>query len=269
MMYLTACASSYHPMDSESASPNPAGFAEIQIRPGLYKIYYNANAYTSPEKTRKYWHQRAQELCDSSDYGYDLREDEEFDTNVAYAAGMVYASRYHMPRFYGIADCSKSGALALYRATRAERKAERTPDRVIKLPSDTKPISFMRLSCNSYYRFEQDCVIAIGAHRTLFVDGVKFQVAGNNNGDRILIQLPWEAPAYAKKYDANEYINTAYYIVEDIVKAKGLHIRAVTPATALFRGVKAYLVAVDGNGYAALKNQAGHSTPMIDSDNGL
>ncbi|MES1952152.1 hypothetical protein S4A8_14909 [Salinisphaera sp. S4-8] len=260
VLVVAGCATAYGPRDA-NAHADASGYVDREIKPGVHEIYYNANAYTSPKQARALWHRRAAELCQSDDYGYDLREDEAFHSDIAYASGMVYASNSHSPRFYGVADCNRSGTLTLFRATRAEQQAASDPDAEIHVPPDSQSVSQIKLTCNNYYSLTRHCSTLFGAQLNLSLDGVKFRISSSQAGDQLYIALPQKAPAYKGKYDANEYINTAYYLVKGIANDAGLKAQAVQPVKSFLLGVRGYLVAFDGNVYSLLLRESDSGTP--------
>jgi hypothetical protein len=43
------------------------GHSDVEVKPGLHYLVFEANAYLSPAATLRYWHFRAAELCGGSD----------------------------------------------------------------------------------------------------------------------------------------------------------------------------------------------------------
>jgi len=47
------------------------GYTDEKISDGVYRVTYEVNGHTSSQDALRYWHQRATELCGSSDYDHD------------------------------------------------------------------------------------------------------------------------------------------------------------------------------------------------------
>jgi hypothetical protein len=56
-LLILGCATSYQPKSFTG------GYEEAEIKPGVYFLEFQANAYTGMTTVVKYWHRRADELC--------------------------------------------------------------------------------------------------------------------------------------------------------------------------------------------------------------
>lgn len=96
---LVACASSYGP------SSMTGGFAERQLREGVWRVEYNGNGYTSEETVQTYWLYRSAELALEQGYdGFQIISNVELTALPDGEARIVPAVESGLGKPYMIAD---------------------------------------------------------------------------------------------------------------------------------------------------------------------
>jgi hypothetical protein len=100
-MLLSGCATKYQ----KKTIWDGLGYTDEKIAEGVYRITYLVNANTPAEDAVKYWHQRATELCGSSDYDHDEKLTSQ--NNRDYNPAIFSYQDHYFPYVEGTATCKK------------------------------------------------------------------------------------------------------------------------------------------------------------------
>ena len=106
---MLLCAATCAACTSTPYQPNGAtgGYSEEKIANGVYKLSYLVNANTPPDAALSFWHQRAKELCGTSDYASDVKLTTKSNSSFAVSGSGAYFTNSNWPLAVGTLRCTK------------------------------------------------------------------------------------------------------------------------------------------------------------------
>ncbi len=129
----------------------------------------------------------------------------------------------------------------------------------VKESANNPSVSTTQVACGKPIGFTQDCDSFNGAKRKIEIDDQAIRIAGNEEGDVVLIMDGdmWkntltQNPFVFSSYKSSRAVNDAYYLVKSVLEDHKISITD-THTVAMWGDIDGYVIELDGNGYDVLK----------------